>query len=132
MASHSEGSIMWNHDLTTAPHGRNETRTRTIKGETQEFTDFVPEPVWLATKCGKVVRTYWTPKTEFSPARWAGLGTNEQPVAWQAFVVPEHPFHQSDVGVVAAVMGKARLANAAGVELPTSGHFHLEDAGSGA
>jgi hypothetical protein len=53
----------------------------------------------LATQCGRVIKSYWLEKTKFSPARWAGLGTNEVPVAWQHFVTPEHPFQESDAGV---------------------------------
>jgi len=53
------------------------------------------DEVWLATKCGKVIRSYWLDKT----GRWAGLGTKEQPVAWQLYVVPAHPNSVSDLGL---------------------------------
>ncbi len=59
---------MWNQDISAAPRNSD---------------------IWLATKCGKVIKSYWIDK--FGPGRWAGLGTKEQPVAWQAFVVPAHP-----------------------------------------
>ncbi len=59
---------MWNHDISSAPRDSD---------------------IWLATKCGKVIKSYWIEK--FGPGRWAGLGTKEQPIAWQAFVVPAHP-----------------------------------------
>lgn len=91
--------------------------------------------LWLATKCGKVIKTHWHDK--FGSGRWVGLATREQSVAWQEFVTPSHPFNQSDVGAVAAVTGKAQLANAESVEPPASGlivhkHIFLDDCGSGA
>lgn len=57
--------------------------------------EFEPENVWVATKCAKVLKSYWIPATDKNDGRWAGLGTTEQPVAWQPFIVPDHP-SQSD------------------------------------
>ncbi len=62
---------MWDHDLSRAPRDK---------------------PVWLATKCKKVIRSYWVRNTRIDVARWAGLGTKEAPIAWQPYIVPEHPF----------------------------------------
>ncbi|MDP9809390.1 hypothetical protein J2W42_002238 [Rhizobium tibeticum] len=105
---------MWNHDISTAPRDRD---------------------LWLATKCGKVIKSHWIEK--FGPGRWVGLGTKEQPIAWQLFVTPEYPNHQSEAGAFAAVNGKAGLANATSVEPSASElivhkHEFLDDVGSGA
>lgn len=51
--------------------------------------------VWLATKCGKVSATHWDKKRE----AWIGLAGNEQPVAWQRYVIPVHPNAVSDLGL---------------------------------
>ncbi|MCZ7856031.1 hypothetical protein O9X81_05345 [Agrobacterium salinitolerans] len=48
--------------------------------------------VWLATKCGRVIQSYWIKKTKMDHARFAGLATNEAPIAWQPFIKPIHPF----------------------------------------
>ncbi|MDQ0320014.1 hypothetical protein QO002_002152 [Pararhizobium capsulatum DSM 1112] len=47
-------------------------------------------PVWLATKCGKVIKSAWIDGKGL-PGRWAGLATKELPIAWQPYVVPAHP-----------------------------------------
>lgn len=59
--------MTWNHDLTTAPQDG---------------------PIWLASKCGKVIKSEWIPATKHSGGRWAGVGA---PVAWQPYIVPAHP-----------------------------------------
>jgi hypothetical protein len=61
--------MTWNTDITSAPRDAE---------------------LWLATKCGKVIKTHWHDK--FGSGRWVGLATREEPVAWQMFVVPDHPF----------------------------------------
>jgi hypothetical protein len=104
--------MTWNHDITSAPLDRR---------------------LWLATKCEKVSVTRWNEKR----GAWDGLATGEQPIAWQEYVVPVHPNHQSDVGAIAAVKGNARLANVTDVEphasdLITHKHVFLDDVGSGA
>ncbi|MEI3803136.1 hypothetical protein V6R85_01320 [Agrobacterium sp. CCNWLW32] len=47
--------------------------------------------VWLATKCGRVIKSYWI-ENKIGPARFSGLATNEAPVSWQPFITPIHPF----------------------------------------
>lgn len=84
--------------------------------------------LWLATKCETVSVTRWNEKR----GAWDGLASSEHPIAWQVYVVPVHPNFQSDAGEVAAVKGKARLANATSVEPSASGLVFLDDAGSGA
>lgn len=124
--------MTWNFDMTSAPRGRHVTQTRIIKGEPQQYDVFIMERVLLAHPTdGKVYATYWIEPNKFTPnGRWSGWCEGVEPLAWMPY--PIHPFHQSDVGEFAAVKGEARLANAAGVEPSTSGHFILDDCGSGA
>lgn len=124
----------WSHDLTTAPRGKMEMATRKVGKNVHEVTDFVPDVLLLATKCGKVIRSYWIPESGKSPGRWSGLATGEEPVAWAPWPVYEP---QSDAGAFAAVKGRARLASADSAEPPASGliqtkHIFLDDCGSGA
>ena len=81
----------WNRDMATAPKGEMETTTRTVKGKDgpiqKEYKEHRPAPIWLLTKCKKVIQTYWVPNR----SQWAGLATGEDPVAWQPFVKPEVP-----------------------------------------
>jgi hypothetical protein len=114
---------IWNHDISAAPRGKSVTIVRTVKGEEKPFAETVIAPVWLATQCGRVIKSYWLEKTKFSPARWAGLGVNEVPVAWQHFVTPEHPF-QAKASDDNGATGPSR-----GGDTPA---FILEDCGSGA
>jgi hypothetical protein len=98
---------MWNHDISAAPRDRR---------------------LWLATKCAKVSVSQWNEKR----GSWDGLATGEQPIAWQPYDTPEHPFTQSDAGAFAAVNGKAGLANATSVEPSASDaphHILLDDVG---
>jgi hypothetical protein len=71
---------MWNLNLSEAPTDRD---------------------LWLASKCGKVIKTAWDKKR----GQWAGFATNgSAPIAWQVYVVPVHPHHMvpSDLSPVAA------------------------------
>ncbi|NTG73264.1 hypothetical protein G6M02_07965 [Agrobacterium rhizogenes] len=105
----------WNHDISQAPRGHMTTvmrNTKTKDGVVRiPVEEFEPDHVWLATKCGKVVKSYWIPATEKNEGRWVGLATKEEPVAWQAYVMPIHPNHQSDSGalVQAGVCGLASV-----------------------
>lgn len=83
--------MSWNHDLTTAPHGYDVDVERIVKGQTITVKERVNQYVWLATICGVVTRSYWIEQTKFSPARWSGLAANENPIAWQPYIVPVHP-----------------------------------------
>lgn len=83
--------MSWNFDINTAPRGKKITSTRHVGKNTHEITDFVPDVIWAATKCGKVIRTYWIPENGKTPGRWSGLATGESPLAWQPFVTPEFP-----------------------------------------
>ncbi|MDR6818468.1 hypothetical protein J2X76_003645 [Neorhizobium sp. 2083] len=86
------GVIGWNHDIACAPRGKEVTVTRTVKGEPVEYKEHHIAPVWLATADGNVHRSYWIPATKSSAGRWSGFNpTSPEPIAWQHFVVPEHP-----------------------------------------
>jgi len=122
----------WNFDLTQAPRGKTVTRSVKTKDGVKDVTDIVPERVWLASKCGKVIPSYWVE----SRKNWAGF-QDAPPVAWQPYLVPEHPFADTqrqqgtDGGAIAEVKVTDRLANANGVEPSSSDHFILDDVGGG-
>jgi len=130
-----EGSMTtFSPHISSAPRGKTETTTRKVGKNINEVTEFVPDVLLLATKCGKVIGSYWIPENGKNPGRWSGLATGEEPVAWAPWPVYEP---QSDVGAVAEVKGSARLANADSVEPSASGlivhkHIFLDDCGSGA
>ncbi|MBB3521084.1 hypothetical protein [Rhizobium sp. BK456] len=98
--------MTWNHDISAAPRGQQVTVTRKVRtaegSVDRDFTEHHVAPVWLARADGKVVRSYWVPATKQSTGRWAGFAENEQPVAWQVFVTPEHPFAAASQGEAAA------------------------------
>lgn len=75
----------WNFNIAEAPRGETVTKTSTVKDKEVSRKVFVPSPVILATKCGKVMGSEWLPQGE----RWHGLATDEQPVAWMLW--PTHP-----------------------------------------
>ncbi len=104
----------WNHDISAAP---------------RTGSHFL-----MATTDGKRFLTRWLEPTKFTPkGRFDGFSENAKTLlAWCE--IPEHPHHQSDAGEVAAVKGKARLANAESVEPSASEqkHHFLDDCGSGA
>jgi len=93
----------WSFDISTAPKGKTVTTTRLVTDKSsasgksvRDFEEFVPDHIWIATKCGKVSRTYWIPEHGKNPGRWSGLATGEQPIAWMPFVVPAHPNASED------------------------------------
>lgn len=88
----------WNHDISKAPRGQmvpQEQQRRGADGKVSHaiVNQFVPDWLWLATKCGKVLKSHWLPADgKFRPVgRWGGFNANDEPVAWQPFVVPVHP-----------------------------------------
>lgn len=82
----------WNHDMSTAPLGEEKIIPVNVDGKVRNRREYHVAPVWLAWPDGKVTRSYWVPESKSGPARWAGCTASEVPVAWQHFVVPEHPF----------------------------------------
>lgn len=78
--------MTWNFDISEAPRGRMVTkRHKTKNGGVVESEHFEGVHVILATKCGKVTKSYFIPDAD----RWLMLAKGEQPVAWQPW--PEHP-----------------------------------------
>ncbi|MNK73058.1 hypothetical protein D3C87_925490 [compost metagenome] len=47
--------------------------------------------VWLATKCGRVIRSWWI-QQKGPRGYWAAMDMDEKPIAWQPFIKPIHPF----------------------------------------
>lgn len=89
--------MSWRTDFHNAPRGHTETRTLEVKGKTVSEEVFVPEWLWLASKCGKVVRSRWIPATKYGQGRWEFLATTEQPIAWREYIVPEFPHELESV-----------------------------------
>jgi hypothetical protein len=95
---------MWNHDMTTAPRGRTVTVMRNTKTKDGVIRvpvqEFEPEHVWLASSCGKVIRSYWIPANKNHDGYWPGFAQKggTQPIAWQPFVTPVHPFASNERG----------------------------------
>lgn len=56
----------WNHDMSSAPKDAQ---------------------IWAASKCKKVIVARWSEDRQ----AWAGFGTKEQPLAWQPYIIPQHP-----------------------------------------
>ncbi len=73
----------WNYDITQAPKGHLESR-KSPKGDGY-YDEYVHDHIIIATKCGKVTRSYWVPKE----SRWCMMSKNEEPEAWIAW--PVHP-----------------------------------------
>lgn len=84
--------MSWNPDISEAPLGRTVQIQRLVKdknsasGQSLKFVDeFVRDDVILASKCGKVIKSYWIPDEH----RFAGFSQGEAPTAWMPW--PQHP-----------------------------------------
>jgi hypothetical protein len=77
--------MSWNTDMSQAPRGKTAHRLRVVDDKDITVETFVPDHVILATKCGKVTRSYWIPDEQ----RWCMLAKGEEPIAWQDW--PEWP-----------------------------------------
>lgn len=75
----------WDFDMSRAPTGKTVKRSINTKDGVKEYDACEQEDVILASKCGKVTRSYWIPKE----ARWCMFAKGEEPVAWQMW--PKHP-----------------------------------------
>jgi hypothetical protein len=92
-------SAGWSTDIAAAPRGRLVTSKRTGKDGNVITTKRIErEPVWLASKCGKVILSEWLwPDkigeygTAMTRARWSMFGETEKPLAWRPFVDGEFP-----------------------------------------
>ncbi len=81
----------WNFNINDCPDGYiKEIEVETKKG-TRTEKRFVPAYVWAASKCGGVTKSYKTLEGRFSM-----FGTNEQPIAWQPYIIPKHPSAEKD------------------------------------
>lgn len=87
----------WNFDITAAPRGEEKITTTIVDGKERTKREYHVAPVWLAFADGKVKRSYWVPEDKGFPARWSGCTAAETPIAWQHYVVPEHPSVESSV-----------------------------------
>lgn len=88
----------WSTDFTDCPRGVEETTIRVVKvnGVEQQRTykEFKPAHVWTASKCGKVILSYWIPDQN----RWCGYTEKTLPVAWHPYFKPEFPAHLIEGG----------------------------------
>ncbi|MEN3145724.1 hypothetical protein ABCW43_00255 [Neorhizobium sp. IRAMC:178] len=82
----------WDFDISRAPKGKTVSHQRLVPGKeagdecsARTFEVFEADDVILASKCGKVIKSYWLPKEN----RWAGFKAGEEIRAWQAW--PSHP-----------------------------------------
>ena len=82
----------WNENISEAPVGKEVTVTRLVPDKNsasgrsvKDLQEYQRDDVILASKCGKVIKSYWLPDEK----RWAGFNAGEQPVAWMAW--PKHP-----------------------------------------
>lgn len=77
--------MTWNTNISEAPRGKTVSKNITTKDGVKPYDAFEQEDVILASKCGKVTRSYWIPKEN----RWCMFAKGEEPVAWQEW--PIHP-----------------------------------------
>jgi hypothetical protein len=75
----------WNHELTGIPCGSHPLRTVQTKDGVKTYEEFQRDDVILASKCGKVIKSYWIPDEK----RFAGFKKGEEPIAWMHW--PRHP-----------------------------------------
>lgn len=75
----------WNAEINEMPLGGMVERSVQTKDGVRKYDEYVSENVIVASKCGKVIKSYWLPKEQ----RWAGLANGEQPIAWMRW--PDHP-----------------------------------------
>ena len=109
--------MTWSLDIAAAPRGRRVKTSKVIKGRTHTSVSIEREPVWLATKCGRVILSHWhwPASGGTDRARWLMLGAEEKPLAWRLFVEGEFP------KVATKVKGSADLVeypNGKGPEYP--------------
>jgi len=80
----------WNFDISQAPLSHFKEQKRTDKkGKSSVSKIFIEKVIITASKCGKVIRSYWLPKEK----RWAGYTPEGPPIAWQLY--PKHPHKAS-------------------------------------
>lgn len=84
--------MSWNHDMSAAPKGQTVQVKRLVTDKSsasgkslRTIEEFKQDHLILASKCGKVTRSYWIPNEQ----RWCMFAKGEEPVAWQKW--PEWP-----------------------------------------
>lgn len=122
--------MIWNRDITQAPKGQIVKRSVvTTKGD-KSYDSFEPDYVILASKCGKVGKSYWLPMED----RWAGYQKGEEVTAWMPW--PTHPNELETATKSGADTDPGKTAAEGICEAVTAGetatHFITDDCGSGA
>lgn len=90
--------MVWSTDISEAPRGKRVKTSKMVNGNKRTSTSTEIERVWLATKCGKVIQSYWVWPVEIAgkmtAGRWIMLGAiePEQPLAWYPFTEGEFPY----------------------------------------
>lgn len=91
----------WNFDMSTAPKGKMVTsivsagKDKDGNPKTREVTEHVPDYIWAASACGKVIKSCWQPANKFHDGHFLSFASDPKygsgPIAWQPFIVPRHP-----------------------------------------
>lgn len=80
--------MTWNFDLSQAPKGSHTpVDIKYPDGSVRVRENFNQVLVWTASKCGKVILSYYLPKED----RWNLYTKGSPPIAWQEFVKPTYP-----------------------------------------
>ena len=82
----------WSTDISNAPRGRYVVGHRKFGRGEADTEKFACDWLYLATKCGQVIHTYYLPEER----RWAGLATGEHPLAWHSDQ-KDKPFFPTDL-----------------------------------
>lgn len=122
--------MTWSHDMSAAPRGKTITVQRLFKDKNSAYgeklvsvEEFETDYLWLATECGKVIKSYCIPETKHSRGRWAGVNA---PIAWQPFIVPDHPSNKGiESGANAAADNSALGSDSSHEEAATEGKFDV-------
>lgn len=81
----------WNFDISQAPRGRmvdQEVKNAAqCKAGITTVRVYEPDIILAASKCGKVMKSYFIPKEN----RWCMFASGELPIAWMPY--PKHPNH---------------------------------------
>ena len=100
----------WNFDIEEAPRGRTEEtdQTRVYADKTVETVKsiFIPDWIWLASQCGKVIKSHWIPQNGKDGGRWLGFNKGEHVVAWMPYAIPAHPHLSGGFDAAHAAVGE--------------------------
>lgn len=92
--------MTWSTDISKAPRGKHINRVKKDKdGKESKYQEFVPDILWVHTKCGQVLWTRWIPDYMVGTAYprkikgwWCFLGREEQPIAWWSKLIEDKPY----------------------------------------